>query len=207
MNPNARLAPLTRVVIFDADGVLITPTKLFAAQYAEEHGYDQASFQEFFLGDFKQAIEGKVDLKELIIKHRAIWHWEADPQILLDQWFATENVIDHELLGVIASVQDSGLPVFMATNQERYRAQYLREVMFPDVFQEIFVSSEIGCEKKNPRYWDYVLADLRRRWPELQPEQVLFFDDSPDSLHGAIQAGINAQLYQGVEHVKSTLNL
>lgn len=194
-----------RIVLFDADGVLVTPPKLFSEQYAERNGLDPASLQPFFLGEFTEATMGKADLKELISKHNDLWHWDGDSQGLLDEWFEAENVIDGELLKVVRETRQSGLPVYLATNQEAYRARYFREVMFPDEFDGMFVSSEIGYLKKHTEYWVEVLRQLQNHWQELEPGQVVYFDDSQDSIEGAKQEGISAHLYEGVNQVRSIL--
>lgn len=194
-----------KAAIFDADGVLIMPEKLFSRQYAEEYGLDPDSFEAFFKCEFSEAITGKADLKDLIIKHNDIWHWDNDPQALLDKWFDAENHIDIAVLSIVNELRSNKLPVYMATNQEKYRAKYLREVMFPGVFDEVFVSSEIGYTKSNPKYWVNVLGRLAVDIPGVKANNVIFFDDSKDSIEGAREAGITAYLYEAVEQIKTAL--
>ena len=194
-----------KAALYDADGVVIIPQKLFSKQYAEKHRLDPESFQTFFNGEFSDAIVGKTDLKDLIRKHNDIWQWDGDPQELLDMWFAAENHTDEELLGIIKQQHEGGLPVYMATNQERHRAKYLREVMFPSLFDAIFISSEIGYMKKDPEYWVAVLGKLALDIPGIRPNQIVFFDDSQDSIDGASQAGVSAHLYESVEQVRKIL--
>ncbi|MBW3538079.1 HAD-IA family hydrolase [Candidatus Parcubacteria bacterium] len=194
-----------KAAIFDADGVVIMPQKLFAGQYAQRYGLDPKSFQVFFTGEFSDAITGQADLKDLIRKHHDIWRWGRDPQELLDMWFAAESVTDKELLEVVAGQRDNGLPVYMATNQERYRARYLRKVMFPDTFDGFFISCEIGYMKRDPEYWVPVLQRLAVDVPGIKPDQMVFFDDSQDSIDGAKAAGIAAYLYEDVEQVRRIL--
>lgn len=194
-----------KAALYDADGVVIVPQKLFSRQYAEKYGLDPASFQAFFTGEFSDAVLGKADLKDLIRKHNDIWHWDGDPQELLDMWFEAENHTDEELLAIIKQQRESGLPVYMATIQERYRAKYLREIMFPGLFDGIFVSSEIGYMKKDPEYWAAVLGKLALDVPGIKPNQVIFFDDSQDSIDGASQAGISAHLYENAEQIRTIL--
>jgi putative hydrolase of the HAD superfamily len=196
-----------KAALFDADGVVIMPEKLFSRQYAEKYGLDPESFQAFFTGEFSDAITGKADLKDLIRKHNDIWQWEQDPQELLDMWFAAENSTDRLILELIAEQRARGLPVYMATNQERYRAQYLREVMFPNLFDGFFVSSEIGYMKRDPEYWIEVLGKLAVDVPGIEPGQVVFFDDSQDSIDGALKAGINAHLYTDKQVIEKVFGL
>lgn len=190
-----------KAALFDADGVLITPEKLFSVQYAEKYGLNPNDFQAFFVGEFSDAITGKADLKELIVKHNDLWHWDGDPQELLDMWFASENHIDNNVLEIVKQQKAKGLPVYMATNQEKYRAEYLRSVMFPDVFDGVFVSSELGYMKRDDGYWPPVLGKLALAVPGIEPSQVVYFDDSQDSIDGATRAGIHAILYKSIEQI------
>jgi putative hydrolase of the HAD superfamily len=195
-----------KAAIFDADGVIVIPQKMFSRHYAEQHGLDPESFQVFFTGEFSDAITGKADLKDLIRKHKATWHWDGDPQELLDMWFSAENHTDKAVLDIIKQERAKGLPVYMATNQEKYRAKYLREVMFPNVFDEVFVSSEIGYMKRSPEFWVALLGKLATDIPGIKPDEVVFFDDSQDCIDGAKAAGITALLYQGdVNQIKQAL--
>ncbi|HSH31549.1 MAG TPA: HAD-IA family hydrolase [Candidatus Saccharimonadales bacterium] len=194
-----------KAALFDADGVIIMPQKLFSRQYAEKHNLDPDSFEAFFRGDFSDAITGRADLKDLIRQHHDIWRWEGDPQELLDMWFAAENQTDSEVLEIIKQQRAAGLPVYLATNQEKYRAKYLREVMLPDLFDGMFISSEIGCMKRDPQYWVAVLSKLAIDIPGIKASQVVFFDDSKDSVDGAVNAGITAYLYEDAEQVRQVL--
>jgi HAD superfamily hydrolase (TIGR01509 family) len=195
----------TKVVLFDADGVVIVPQKVFARQYAQAHNLQLNDLETFFRGPFSQAIIGNADLKDLIREHHKTWRWDGDPQGLLDMWFRAENGTDKDLLEIIAWQRTNGKRVSMATNQEKYRANYLREIMFPGIFDDIFVSSEIGYMKREPEFWTAVLQRLRSDMPGIDPTQVVFFDDSQDSIEGARKAGVSAYLYEGIDQVKRVL--
>ncbi len=116
-----------------------------------------------------------------------------------------ESQTDPELLAIIETLKARHVPVYMATSQEKYRGRYLREVMFKDVFAEMFISSEIGFTKRDPRYWEQVLNRLDKMLPGVTPSEVLFFDDSPNHVYGATRAGIKAVLYQDPDQVRSEL--
>ena len=120
-------------------------------------------------------------------------------------WFGAENHTDSELLGIIKDLREAGTPVYIATNQEKYRAKYLQEIMFPNVFDGMFISSEIGYQKKDKEYWVSVLGRLAIDIPGIEPGQIAFFDDSQDSIDRASTVGINAFLYQNAEQVKKAL--
>lgn len=135
------------VALFDVDGVLTLPTEFFAQKYARERGLGHSHFDRFFGDHFPGARIGKADLKELIASNQEIWQWTGDPDELLEQWFKAEDERNHALLDYIQIVRSRGIACYVATNQERYRGQYIKNVMLTGQFDGYFVSAEMGIEK------------------------------------------------------------
>jgi HAD superfamily hydrolase (TIGR01509 family) len=194
-----------KVVLFDADGVLIRPPELFSHAYARSLGYPADHFLPFFKGPFLQAILGQADLKDLIRRYDHLWQWPGDPAGLLQRWFEHENVRNEPLLALVRELRAAGTPCYIATNQEKYRAAYLRTIMFPDEFDGIFVSCELGYQKPDPQYFEAVLAQLGHTHPGLKPADVVFFDDTPSHVAGAQTAGITAHVYADPDQVAMLL--
>lgn len=195
-----------KVVLFDADGVAILAPQLFSSVHAQNSRANINHLENgFFKGEFLDALVGKADLKELVLKHADIWDWHGDPEELLDRWFETENHPNQELLKVIKLARQKGIICCMATNQERYRTAYLRTTTFPGIFDEIFSSAEIGLLKNDPKYFKVVLDKLATDVPGLEPEEVVYFDDSQDNIDVASSVGIRAYLYSGVPQVRDLL--
>ena len=58
---------MIRAVIFDADGVIVSPLRFWANQLEKAHAIDPAPFVEFiFHGDFQKCLIGQADLKEVL---------------------------------------------------------------------------------------------------------------------------------------------
>jgi len=55
----------------------------------------------------------------------------------------------------------------------------------------MFISHLIGKRKPNADTFSWVCSQLK-----FPPEQVLFIDDSPQHIEGALAAGLQAKLYQ-----------
>ena len=69
-----------KVVLFDVDGVLIIPPKLFSQQYCEKYGVDPTQQERFYATkEFRDASVGKFDLKEAIKLHNDMWRWSGKP--------------------------------------------------------------------------------------------------------------------------------
>lgn len=194
-----------KAVLFDGDGVLITPPGLFSQHYAKSIGVDPKSFLPFFKGIFRDALEGKADLKEQITANPDIWHWEGDPTLLLAQWFDYENHKDELLLEVVEQLRSKGVLVGLATDQEQYRTEYLREVMFQGTFDFVFAACEIGYRKIDPVFFDTVMNVLSANGVK-DPSEVIYFDDAQNNIDTASSVGIQAYLYQDVAQVQKLLH-
>lgn len=195
-------------VLFDVDGVLALPPRLFSEIYSKEYGVDLEKLTPFYHStDFKNALVGKADLKQLIIDHADKWQWHKDPQQLLDLWFAGEHVLNTELLAIVERLRDLKIPLFLATNQEKYRAAYIQETMFPGLFDGAFVSSGIGYVKEQTEFWTQATKQLADITGRQSMENVYFFDDTQSCVDAAARAGIQATLFKTVQQVPEALGL
>lgn len=192
-----------KVALFDADGVTITPPRPYSYQHAETHRLDVKKFEAFFGGDFQLALRGKADLKELIMKHASLWKPNGDPQYILNAWFEAENFPNHPLLGFIQQLRSQDTKCFLASDQEKYRAEYLKRSMFSDEFDGMFLSCDIGVTKRDPTFFPSVMARLSAKIPKLQPRHIIYFDDNETNVFNAKKAGIDAWVYQDVDQVRT----
>ncbi len=135
-----------KAVLFDADGVLTVPGELFSYIYEREQGLRPGTLQPFFKDKFPTAMMGKADLKELIADNQDIWQWDAPIDDLLQAWFETEDVKNEPLIEAVKELKQANVPVFLATNQEKYRGEFMKNVMFKDLFDHYFISSDIGLQ-------------------------------------------------------------
>ena len=194
-----------RAVIFDADGVLTLPEEFFSQVYARSRGLDPEPFERFFQEKFPPARIGKVDLKQLVKENQDLWQWDGNVDDLLHMWFETESVRNEPLLKLIQHVRKGGTPCFLATNQEKYRGEYLRNVMFKDELDGYFVSAELGFEKPSKEFFEAALAELSKLIPGLAPNEVLFFDDSTKNVMAAEAIGMSSYLYTGLDAAEEVL--
>jgi putative hydrolase of the HAD superfamily len=195
--------PVIKVVLLDADGVVNISPVLFSRAYAERRGLDPLSIEPFFRDHFEHALTGKRDIKDLIAENNHLWQWEDDPQMLLNMWLAEEDHPNEELLPVVEALRKQGVPVYLATNQEKYRAAYFREKMFKDVFDDIFSSSDIGYAKPAQEFFESCYQLIKAKNPRIKKYEIAFFDDSPRHVAGAKKFGLKAYLFEGPEQVRS----
>ncbi len=182
-------------MIHDLDGMLISGTR-FSAAYVEEFDIDPAPMWEFFEGPYKECILGRADLKEELAKGwLPKWKWRGSLDELLAYWWKQGATLNSELVGAIRTVRTAGVRCFVATNQEKYRAAFLKTTFdLENLFDKVFVSSELGCKKPEPAFFDRVM-ELLDQDQVIQPKDIMFWDDRPDYVEGARAYGFQAFLF------------
>ncbi|HUB93142.1 MAG TPA: HAD family hydrolase [Verrucomicrobiae bacterium] len=193
------------IVLFDADGVLILPEEIFSKAYSRSRGLALEPFEQFFRNDWKPIVTGKADLKESIAANPELWQWPGTIDDLLTYWFEVEDVRNEELMELVRELKKQGIQCYLATEQEKYRGDYMRDVMFKDLFDGYYITAELGVSKTEPKFFQMIIDDLEHRNPGVRPENIVFFDDSQSKVDTAHSVGIDAHLYTDVEQVRRCL--
>ncbi len=183
-----------KAVIFDADGVLIFPWR-FAEHLSREHQITQEAMQAFWQGKFLDCILGKADLKAVLPPYLKEGGWQGSAEEFMQLWFSVEDAVDARVLDTVKRLRNAGFVCCLASNQEPYRAEYIREVMgLAAEFDRLFFSCEIGAKKPDARFYEAVEAALG-----LSGEQIAFWDDAPRHVDAAKERGWSAELYTDFE--------
>lgn len=93
-------------------------------------------------------------------------------------------------------------PVYCLTNTNEIHLSYIRE-RFPvmDKFTRVFASHEMGRRKPYPGIYRDVAHELN-----LEPRSIVFFDDVHANVKGALRAGLEAHVFEGVEGLRARLS-
>jgi putative hydrolase of the HAD superfamily len=187
---------MTKVIIFDADGVVINSPAYFSVQYAKEFGIEHDEIMlPFFLGIFEEAKLGKVDLKEILQPVMKDWKWKGSVDELLDWWFKSEHHIDERIVKEIRRLQEKGIKCCLGTKQEKYRAEYIRKVMgFEKIFDELYISCEMGVKKPDRRFFEIIQNDLAEKY-SVKPEEIMIWDNKEENVSAARESGWQGYLY------------
>jgi putative hydrolase of the HAD superfamily len=185
-----------KAVLFDADGVALKKYHgYFSDRFAKEYEAPIDDLRTFFQNEFQLCQRGKADLKVELAKKLPQWNWPKDVDSFLEYWFSSDATADAEVLGVAKEFRNKGLKCYLATDQEKYRAQYLLESLdFKNKFDQCFFSFDLGYRKIEPGYF---LEILKRTG--LKPEEIAYVDDDQKNVDTAIALGINARLYKSIE--------
>jgi putative hydrolase of the HAD superfamily len=158
--------------------------------------------QPFFTGPFNNATLGKADLKEIIEPYLKGWGWPDTAEDLLNYWFKEESYYDTELMDYIQHLRQQGTPCYLATNQEKYRIKYIREVMgFQDKFDGMFVSCELGSQKPDIAFFEKMYSKLK----PTDKSEIIFWDDLIENVGQASAFGYQAEHYTDFESFKEKM--
>ncbi len=191
---------MNKILLLDTDGVLIPKEKFFSTRYAEEKGISDTLLLPFFQGEFRRCQAGGCDMKVELTKYMKDWQWTGSVDEFLAYWFASEPDPSTVALEVVAGLRKAGIKCYMATDQERYRAQYLwNKVGLSEYFDGAFFSCDLKAGKASLEFWKKVLALLGNP----PPKDVIYFDDERENVEAASSFGIDARIFTNIEEVKS----
>jgi putative hydrolase of the HAD superfamily len=182
---------MPQAVIFDADGVIVRPKSWFFVAAEQVYGIPKEAFLEFAHTDLKRCTRGELELVEVLPSYLARWRVTVSPQELVQAWLEHEHHLDQKLLGQIQTIRQSGTPCYLATNQERNRAKYMKHQMGLEAMLDgVFVSSELGTRKPEAAFYQKVQNALK-----LKPNEILFWDDSQENVKAALECGWQARVF------------
>lgn len=187
-------------ILFDADGVLVH-ADMFSRVLEERYGIKHEQTQSFYRGIFKEALAGNRDLKEIIEPYLKEWGWPKTTDDFLHEWFEYEHVLDEDIIEYIQKLRAKGVHCYVATNQEKYRAQYMIDKMgFGNSFEKLFASAHLGVLKPDQPYYQKILEDI-----DAKKNEVLFWDDSEENIVGAKKFGIHAEYFDSFDQFKKIM--
>lgn len=190
---------MTRALLLDADGVVIKNHEYFSARYKRDFGssLDDDAVSNFFKTDYKKTSIGKKDLKDLLESRLEKWGWSGTVDELLKYWFEGERELDQEVLTEIDKLRSRGIKCYLASDNEKYRAEYLLdEVGMRNKFDDIFFSCYLGFTKSDPEFFMKVIKQL-----ELKAEEIMYLDDDPKNVEVAKTLGVDARIYNSISQL------
>ena len=192
---------IIKAICFDADGVVVNPQMQFSQLLKDQYGISPQMTRDFFQGIFNDCLIGKADLKQVLPPYLREWGWEDTVDDFIHLWLTTDHVIDQRLIKAIQDLRRIGLLCCLTTSQERNRAGYMKTVMgFRSIFDDLFFSCEIGCQKPDLEYYRHIQKML-----SLDADSILFWDDNPVNVEAARLCGWCAEVYSGFEDFQKTL--
>ena len=192
---------IIKAICFDADGVVVYPQKQFSKHLKEEHGISPEMTRCFFDGVFNDCLVGKANLKEVLPSYLRDWRWKTSTEEFINTWLKFDHVVDARLINAIQRLRQNKIICCLVTSQERNRAEYMKTKMgFQDAFDRLFFSCEIGLQKPNQAYYQYIEKALN-----VEKGSILFWDDLEINVVAARENGWNAEIYTEFDEFEKTM--
>jgi putative hydrolase of the HAD superfamily len=197
-------------ILFDADGVIQhSRAEDLSALLGRSLGFVPAELEAFVsevVEAERPALAGQADFAEVLEPLLAKWGAPGRAIAFAAEWACSIDA-DAEVLALIGKLRQRGILCALATNQQSYRAKYMRHTLgYDSVFERSFYSHELGFMKPDVRYFEAIVASL-----PFPPEQVLFIDDLAKNVASALSVGLRAEQFihprspDGVAQLKQLL--
>ncbi len=175
-------------VLFDADGVVQTPSADWRPSLAELAGHPErvgAFLAEVFAAE-KPCLTGQAEFSTALAEVLARWGIDTPVDEVLEVWTMIEP--SGEIISLIKSLD---IRCCLATNQQRHRAHYMsHELRYADLFDDLFYSCHLGVMKPSASYF----LEVARRL-EILPVNLLFLDDNRTNVEAALTVGLSAVVF------------
>lgn len=120
--------------------------------------------------------------------------------IFLEYWFNYGN-INSELVSIVNKLKEGGVKTILGTNNEKYRMEYIKKKFnLENLFDFIIVSCDIGYVKPEKEFCDKIIE-----LTELNPEEILIYNDKEECLIKLKEMGFCVHIYQGVEKFRKEI--
>jgi len=192
---------MPKAILFDADGVVLTKQPYFSLEIARENNIPYDEIEPFYKNELRLCQVGKADMKEELAKYLPKWKWQGSVDEFLNRWFTADVHPDAEVLAFVDAMRAKGIPCYLASDQEKYRGEYIRTAA--DVgkhFDGTFFSFEVGHSKSTPQYFEKVLATLG-----LAPADVIFWDDDEKNVDVAKSLCLDARFWTSLDAAKAEI--
>ena len=179
-----------RAVLFDADGVI---QRALPGWLENLGGLVPGDRADEFLDELMLAelgpVRGEGSWPDELAKVLARWGVTVPVDEVLLNWARIE--VFPAVVEVIRDLRATGVLCYLATNQQAFRAEYMRaDLGYDELFDDTFYSCELGLAKPDPAYFEAILERIDRTATE-----TLFIDDNESNVEGAASIGLHVELF------------
>ncbi|WP_037079722.1 HAD-IA family hydrolase [Neorhizobium vignae] len=182
-----------KVLMVDVDGVLVhgrpaDGLPLFTHLERDLGLSVEVLQREFFKRHWPDIVAGREPIEPRLsaVLQEIAPHLEAET--LLQYWFENDSRLDRKLIDDLAAVRETGVALYLATNQEHRRAAWLMdELGLARHFDGIFYSAKFGHRKPAQDFFRLATAEVGA-----SPDEILFLDDTLENVEAARVFGWNA---------------
>ena len=127
--------------------------------------------------------EKNVYILELVKNHKSTYH------------------LNNEVIKIIEILKEKEYKIALISNNSEVLRQRLTEDGIDNLFDQIIISAEVGYQKPQPEIFEVLFNKL-----EVEPNEVIFIDDTLRCLEGSDEIGYIPILYKDIETLKKELS-
>jgi epoxide hydrolase-like predicted phosphatase len=185
---------LTRAVIFDFGGVLLTTVDETARQrWAKRLDLDPVAMEaQIFESELmERAMIGEVSVDEMWRGVGEMLGLDAEQSQALQTDFFQGDRLNEELLAFARSLEPHYKMAILSNAWDNAREVFTDLFGLDEVFETMIISAEVGLAKPDPRIYHLALERIG-----VQAGEAVFLDDMRENVVAARDVGLRAVLYQ-----------
>lgn len=180
-----------KTLLLDADGVVLEKGEYFSTKFARQFELPLEEVTVFFKNEYLRCQKGELDLKEELPPYLEEWGWSGTVDDFLEYWFSMDVVVNDSLVSIIEDFRERGVRCYLASNNEKYRAERIKKVLEEmDLLDGYYFSSSIKVKKSDSQFFSHILQDL-----QVEASDVVYLDNDQVNIDSAKTLGIEAYLY------------
>lgn len=180
--------------MLDVDGVLVTGRSEDGEFWAEDIERDIGVSvndlrRHLFVPYWAEIVEGRLDLRAVLSKCLPLFAPHLTVGELMAYWFGKDARIDEKVLADMRRLRAEGVAIYLATNQEHYRARHLMDHLGLGRHVDGMVhSAALGVRKPRTAFFETAASRVG-----LIPSHIMLIDDTAANVEGARSAGWRAK--------------
>jgi len=185
-----------KAILFDADGVLQTTSASWRQGFAKflPDPDDVDTFLNEVFAAEAPCLTSDLDFTTELSK--VLFEWEISHSVddVLTMW---QQIFPIDgMQAVVRWVRQEGFAACLATNQQTYRANYMRyELDYNSWFDHQFYSCDLMAAKPTPDFFFEIILRL-----DMKPSELLYIDDSEKNIQAAMTLGIDSIEFRALDY-------
>jgi putative hydrolase of the HAD superfamily len=191
-----------RLILFDLGGVLLEFDGISPLVDLSGRSLDRQAATKVWLTSpsIRRFETGQCSPDEFATDFVSELGFSIEPKEFLTQFVSWERGPMEGAIELLESLRRGHRLACLSNNNELHWQVVRDKFGLEPLFHRCYLSYQIGLMKPDRRIYEHVLADQ-----QVEPDRVLFLDDNPDCVQGAIEVGISAHQVRGVGEVREVL--
>lgn len=195
---------MKKIFLFDVGNVIKYPFDFRKFYNLLNVSEDYDSFKSFFQKVCSLAESGKISDDDFFNGIIREYNLDINIDEIKEYYNESNGDYNKEALVLLKRIRDNGNKVYILSNLKKFDYDNFIKDISNEYYDKFYKSYEIGLEKPDKRIYEFVIKDL-----EVNPNDILFFDDNENNVNVAKELGIDARqvnAYNLIEYFKENNN-